>query len=424
MRILLVSDYGTPTGGAEIQFVGLREELRKRGHDARWFTTSARPNGAQSLSDAACFGTTSRFRTLLQTANPWAWAGLRRVMAEFRPDVVHVKIFLTQLSPLILPLLRQTPSLYHVVWYRPVCPTGTKILPNGAACRHSPGVACLRSGCLPAHDWAPLMLQMKLWRRWRDVFDLIVANSHATKQRLLAEGIEPVDVLWNGVPPRAMRPPLPSQPTVVFAGRLVWEKGIDVLLHAFSQIRRQIPAARLLIAGEGPERANLETLVATLGLRESVTLLGRLPRAQLEHVCEGAWVQVVPSRWDEPFGIVAAEASMRGTAVIASSSGGLAEIVQDGRTGYLTPPGEEGPLADALRKLLSDRDEAERMGCAGREVALTSFNETLVADQFLERYRNISQGSGVRGQGSGVRGQGSGKREQEMTDHRQPTTGN
>jgi glycosyltransferase involved in cell wall biosynthesis len=389
MKILLVNDYGTPTGGAEIQFIGMREQLRARGHDVRLFTSSARSTATTSTADYECFGTTSRWRTLLQTANPWAAQHLRRVLNEFRPDVVHVKIFLTQLSPLILPLLRDIPSLYHVVWYRPICPTGTKMLPDGRICHSRPGVVCHRERCLPLHDWLPLMLQLRLWRHWRDVFNLIVANSNATRRRLIAEGITPVDVIWNGVAPRPMRPALPTEPLVVCAGRLVWEKGFDTLVRAFHEVAQRIPNARLSIIGEGPEKAPLQALVNELGLQGRVSLPGRMDRAALERACEAAWVQAAPSRWDEPFGIVAAEAAMRGTAAIVSNTGGLAEIVVDGQTGYQIPPNDETALRNSLLALLSNRELAEHMGHAAHQRAMVHFNETLVADHFLDRYRQI-----------------------------------
>ena len=391
MRILLVNDYGTPTGGAEVQFIGLQKELRKRGHDVRLFTSSARPTDIDSAADYECLGTTSRFRTLLQTANPWAWQRLRQVLNDFRPDVVHVKIFLTQLSPLILPLLRHIPSLCHVVWYRPVCPTGTKMLPDGSPCQVRYGRACHSNGCLPLHDWAPLMLQMQLWRQWQHVFDLIVANSTITKHHLLSEGIEPVDIIWNGVTPRTELATLSSRPTAVFAGRLVWEKGIDTLIRAFGEIHQHIPDAQLLIAGEGPEHNALQSLIDERGLDQQIQLLGRLSRDELEQTFAGAWVQVVPSRWDEPFGIVAAEASMRGTAVVASNTGGLLEIVQNDHTGYLVPPDNEAKLASAIQQLLGSRDRAEQMGRHGHTVAMTHFNEIRNADQFLERYEMLAQ---------------------------------
>ncbi|MBW4495131.1 MAG: glycosyltransferase family 4 protein [Oscillatoria princeps RMCB-10] len=394
MKILLVNDYGTPTGGAELMMLALREGLRQRGHDARLFASCAKGGAAESLADFECFGTTSSFRTLLQTANPPAAVKLRRVLAEFQPDIVHVKIFLTQLSPLILPLLKDIPSLYHVAWYRAICPLGTKMLPDGTSCIDRAGAVCYTKGCLPLRDWLPLMLQMKLWRQWRDAFNLIVANSEATKRRLVAEGIEPVEVVWYGIPIRPQRPPLSSPPTVAFAGRLVWEKGADILVRAFAKVAAEIPQARLLVAGDGPERDALASLISEHKLQQNVTFLGHLSREEMELHFASAWVQAVPSRWQEPFGIVAAEAMMRGTAAVASGSGGLTEIVRDGHTGFLIPPEDAGALTEALLRLLQNRDLAEQMGRSAREVALKDFSEATFVDRFIQLYKSLLENIG------------------------------
>lgn len=386
MKILLISDYAHPFGGAERQLFRLREMLRQRGHDARLLTSSA---GGVDGADYTCFGTLGRFRTLLQSANPAAALRLRAVLKEFRPDVVNVKIFLTQLSPLILPALADVPSVYHAVWYRAVCPKGTKMLPDRTPCRMPAGLACYRQGCLPLRDWMPLMAQMRLWRAWRNVFDRIVANSDATRAMLVEGGIAPVVVIPNGVPVAPARPPLAGPPLAVFAGRLVQEKGADVLLRAFARVLRAIPDAQLLIAGDGPERTRLQGLAASLSIGHRVTFEGNVPRHALEARLEEGWVQAVPSIWAEPFGLVAAEASMRGTAVIAAAVGGLPGVVDHERTGLLVPPDDVDSLADALRRVLGDRTYAEALGAAGRHRALAEFSDEIYADRFEQLYREI-----------------------------------
>jgi len=394
MRILLLNDYGIPMGGAEVLSFALRNELRKRGHDARLMTTTAGEVGAKGCeeeqqADYRCFGSTSRFRTLLQTANVWAYRALQQVLREFRPDVVHVRMFLTQLSPLILPLLKSVPSLCHVVWYRPVCPVGTKLLPNGQPCRVSPGVACYQNRCLPLRDWMPLMIQMSLWRRWKGVFARIIANSEATRSALVAEGIEPVEVIWNGVPAQGSKSALATDPTVVYAGRLSREKGVDVLLHAFGSVRNKVPNARLMIAGSGPEQEGLKTLAQDLGLEDAVSMPGRLNRKELEERSKTAWVQAVPSRWAEPFGLVAAEAMMQGRPVVASATGGLQEIVEHGRTGFLIPPDDPEALAEKLSVLLLDRRLAETMGEAAGSAARVRLSLARQVDEFVGVYEQL-----------------------------------
>lgn len=371
----------------------LREGLRQRGHDARLFTSSARPLGVRGLADYECLGTMTPFRIPLRAANPWAFVKFRRVLTEFQPDIVHIGMFLVQLSPLILPLLKEVPSLYHIHWYRPICLTGTKMLPDGNICRSRIGTVCYQSHCIPFAAWMLLMLQMKLFHRWRKVFNLIVTNSEAMRQRLVLEGIEPVETVWYGVPIRPPRPQLSLPSNVAFAGRFVREKGIDLLLTSFAKVVAQIPEAKLSLAGDGPERGSLNRLIDKLGLSSSVFMLGYLSHQEMERHFADAWVQAIPSRWNEPFGIVAIEAMMRGTAVVATRSGGLPEIVQDGQTGFLVEPGNVDALTEALLKILSDSTLAERMGARGREKALKKFTEDIYVDKFIQLYERISHKS-------------------------------
>jgi glycosyltransferase involved in cell wall biosynthesis len=389
MKVLLVNDYASDTGGAELHMRSLRSQLLARGHDARLFSSTALLRPGDESPDYSCVGTTSRFRTLLQTANPWAHSRLSDAIDEFKPDLVHVMMFLTQLSPLILPVLRRVPTILNVVWHRPVCPIGTKMLPDGSPCGSSWGMACYKNSCLPARDWAPLMLQMRMFRQWRDAIDMFVANSHATRCELARDGVDHVEVLYPGTAVVGARPPLGEAPRAGFVGRLVPEKGADVLIEAFARVVTDLPQAKLVIVGEGPERPRLERLIAASKLSRSVTLKGRLSRQAAEKAMEECWVQVAPSRWAEPFGLVAIEAQMRGTAVVASQSGGFCETVDDGRTGVLVPPGDVGALSQALLQLLAQRERAEEMGRAGRERALRLFTESISMDRLLGLYGKV-----------------------------------
>jgi glycosyltransferase involved in cell wall biosynthesis len=390
MRVLLATDQAAPVGGAEIMTYTLREALRRRGHDARIFAADLDGLGAASFADYTCVGTTSPFRTVLQAYNPWARARLRGILSEFQPDVVHVRIFLTQLSPSILPLLRNRRCLYHAVWPRIVCPLGTKTLPDGSPCRRPAGAVCYTQGCLPLRDWPPHMVQRGLLRRWRGVFGAIVANSDACRRQLLADGVGPVDVIWNGVPICPPRPPLEHPPEIACAARLVRQKGVDVLLRAFARVRREVPDARLVVFGDGPERTALERLGSELGVASAIAWLGHVSPSGLEDRIRGSWVQALPSRWTESFGLAAAEAMMRGTAVVASELGGLPEFVEHGRTGLLVPPEDDAALAAALTRLLVRREEAERMGAAARQFAVDALSDDLCAAKFIERYERLA----------------------------------
>jgi glycosyltransferase involved in cell wall biosynthesis len=384
MKVLLVNDYGSPDGGAEIAMLQLRDVLRARGHEALLFASSARRADGATSADVECFGTTSRYRTLVQSANPAAWRGLRRTLESFAPDVVHVGLCLTQLSPLILPLLRGRPSVYHAHWLRAICPTGSKLLPDGAHCTQHAGVACARSGCVPFRDWAPMLGQMTLWNQWRDAFTRVVANSHATRAALEAEGFDDVSVIPCGVARQTRIDERATAPTVLFAGRLARQKGIHVLLDAWRAVVQAIPHARLLVAGDGPDRAALERDAPA-----GVTFMGHLTSVELGRAADSAWVQVVPSIGFEGFGLAAVEAMMRGIAVVATRTGGLAEVVNDGVTGALVPPNDVSSLAGAITTLLRDRPACERMGTRGQARAEASFSADAYVDGFITLYETM-----------------------------------
>ena len=384
MKILLINDYGSPNGGAEIATFLLRKGLRNRGHDALLLSSSARPSGGANEADIVCLGTTGRYRALLQSANVSARRTLQRALDEFRPDVVHVGMFLTQLSPLILPALREFPTVYHAHWLRAICPTGFKMLPDGATCGERAGLVCYRSGCLPLRDWLPLMAQLQLLRHWRDRLNRVVANSDATRALLEAEGFNDVTVIRYGVSPYARRPPLTGPPTALFCGRLTAQKGVEVLLKAWRTVVQRIPEARLLIAGDGPERERLEGRALP-----GVSFCGRLPHDDIDRIAPTAWIQVVPSIGFEPFGLVAAEAMMRGTAVVCTRVGGLPEVVQGEVTGRLVQPGDSYDLAATMIAMLLDRGLCEAMGERGRRVAKERFSEDLYVDGFIECYTSL-----------------------------------
>ncbi|GAB5536306.1 MAG: glycosyltransferase [Rubricoccaceae bacterium] len=392
MRILLLHDIGTPTGGAETQMLALRDGLRARGHTVELLSSDVRhPSGAAIAADATCFGTDSRLQTLSRTANPSAFLAVREALRSFQPDVVHVRLFLWQLSPLILPLLRDTPALYHAAMYASTCPKGTKRLPDGRACPYPAGRACTQNGCITPQTGLVLAAQRALWRRWRDALDTTVVLSERMRDVFAGDPNAPptpMEVIYNGVPTRPARPALTSPPTAAYAGRLVPEKGVDVLLRAVAQAVETVPETQLLIAGQGPEEAALRQLADALAISERITWLGHLSRDDMERAFETAWVQAVPSQWDEPFGNVTTEAMMRGSAVVVSDGGAQPEIV--GPVGRVVPRADVDAWATALIDVLSDRDAAERRGAEGRARAQTEFSEARCLDHFEALYARLT----------------------------------
>ena len=157
-----------------------------------------------------------------------------------------------------------------------------------------------------------------------------------------------------------------------------------MLLRAFAQARLQVPSLELDIAGRGPLEPALRALAKELGLEGAVRFLGHV--APIQRAIEGATVVVVPSM-GEGFGMVALEAMERARPVVAAEIGGLGELVEDGVTGYLVPPGEAEQLADAIVRLASDPGRAAELGQAGRRRALEEFLQERCTDRTEALYR-------------------------------------
>src|SRR5207245_603208 len=164
---------------------------------------------------------------------------------------------------------------------------------------------------------------------------------------------------------------------VAAVGRLVPQKGFDVLLEAFARL--DAPEVDLLIAGDGPERRRLEALRERLGLGARVHLLGAVDRATVASLYQGARLVVCPSRW-EGLPLVCLEAMASGRAVVASRVDGIPDAVGDGETGLLVQPEDPVALAGALRALLDDGPRRERLGALGTAARAAGHEVSAIVD--------------------------------------------
>jgi alpha-maltose-1-phosphate synthase len=184
----------------------------------------------------------------------------------------------------------------------------------------------------------------------------------------------------------------PARPSVAFVGRVTRQKGLPVLLRAAEQLD---PAAQLVVCAGQADTPELAAEVAGLAehLRATrpgiVWIGGMLAKREVIQILSRATVFACPSLY-EPLGIVNLEAMACGTAVVGSRVGGIPEVVADGRTGLLTPPGDPAALAAALNALIGDPGRAAELGRAGRERALAEFSWAQIAAQTAELYATLA----------------------------------
>lgn len=176
-----------------------------------------------------------------------------------------------------------------------------------------------------------------------------------------------------------------SGPLVGFAGRLVYEKGVQHLVSALPELRYRHPGLRVVIAGDGPHRAELQAETERLRLDRAVSFAGFVG-ADLPATLAATDTIVVPSIY-EPFGMVALEAAAAGAPLAVSATGGLAEIVEPGVTGVTFPAKDPDALANAVSTLLSDEDAARRMADQARAMVETRYTWPAIAQKTADTYR-------------------------------------
>jgi glycosyltransferase involved in cell wall biosynthesis len=173
---------------------------------------------------------------------------------------------------------------------------------------------------------------------------------------------------------------------LVFLGRLVTEKGLDILLQALAHLRTRNLFPRLTIVGSGPELQPMKEFAATIGVQAQVQFVGPKRGLELAEVLNQHKILVVPSRYEEPFGIVALEGIACGCVVVGSKGGGLPEAI--GPCGVTFRNGDAGALADAIEHLLRNPEERVQM-LAEAPRHLAKFQPTVIAESYLEVFRSV-----------------------------------
>jgi glycosyltransferase involved in cell wall biosynthesis len=342
MRLALVLWNGN-LGGAETFSAALARQLRADGVDAGLVFVGSPEPLARELDDVPHMTVgLSRGRQVL--LRPFA---LARATRDLGPDGALV------VSPGYLP------ATLRLGRYR-----GPIVVVNHGAFMHDDEASAAQRAKQRAVElsgaWAP-EVEVAVSNL---VLELLRERPHA--KRLVR--------IYNGVDLDAFRPAdnhTDSAPTFGWAGRLVPGKGVDDLLRALAQLREN--GAKLRIAGDGPARVELQRLAASLGLDERVTFEGSL--TAMASFWRGCDVAAMPSnQWVESFGMAAVEAMACGLPVVATRSGALPEVVEDGRTGALCARGDVPALAAALSRYAMDPELRRTHGRAARERCASHFD--------------------------------------------------
>ena len=362
MRVLLVNDLAPDAGwGTETHLRRLARGLEASGDDVELFAGEIHHRGVGKLLDLW---------------DPVARRRLAQRADAFRPDVVHHCNVVRELSVSVLGVPRDVPTVMTVLDQRIV----------GVGDYDMRSVRGLVDGLVKRP------IDRAVARRRLDAALGVSAPLADMLRRAGFRGVEHVPVY-------ALDPQVPLQPVTAnrdigYVGRLTPDKGIDVLAAAFEQVAGRYPDARLVVAGEGPERTRLAALGERLG-GDRVVLRGRLDEPRISAHLAALRVVVVPSLPSvRPEGspLAAVEAALHGRPLVTSDDPGLVETLSILGAGEAVPAGDAGALAAALDRVLGDDELALRWSEASRRAAAATFAPDVVTARVREIHERVVAG--------------------------------
>lgn len=382
MKILSIHNTYQIRGGEDESRESEERLLRAKGHDVDVYEES---------------------NDRIATLKPWAVAGrtiwsreahqhVTHLLNAASYDLIHVQNFFPLISPSVYYAAKDAgvPVVQTIRNYRLLCPNGL-FFRDGQVCEDCmgkfvpiPGIvhACYRENRLASATTAAMLTVHRMLRTWHEKVDVFIALTEFARQKLIEGGLPAEKIV---VKPNFVYP----DPGVgegnggyaLYVGRLSVEKGLDTLLQAWTQLKGALP---LKIVGDGPLADQVREASQTMS---TVEWLGRRPAQEVYDLMGNAAVLIFPSKWYETFGRVAVEAFAKGTPVIASKIGAIAELVDHGRTGLHFQPGHAEDLVNQVEWLMTHPQELSKM----RQEVRAEFETKYTAADNYQRLMNIYQ---------------------------------
>jgi glycosyltransferase involved in cell wall biosynthesis len=396
--VLNVSQNYHIKGGSDSYFFSLSRLLESRGHAVIPFAAKSPLNFSTSwesyFPDGVDF-THPGIRDILHFIYyRKAAQGVCSLVRDHEIDIAHLHIYYGKLTTSILGPLKRAdiPVVQTLHEYRQVCPVAI-LYSQGAVCEECRGHAfwhavlkrCNR-GSLSRSMLSALESYISRGLGSISKIDHFIAVSDFLRNKVIELGMpaERITTIHNFIDISGIPASREAGGYFLYFGRLEREKGLFTLLEAAASLK-EVP---LLVVGDGKAHPLLEAFVEKNSLNH-VKFLGFKKGRELDELIRNSICTIVPSEWFETFGLTIIESFARGRPVIASSIGGMTEVVSDGVDGFLVPPGNVDALREKMNWMLDHRNQAVEMGTAGRKKAETDYSADIHYEKIAMVYKKV-----------------------------------
>lgn len=399
MKILMVNKFLYPRGGCETYMLNLAEELKVKGHEVEYFGMYDEKNTVgNSLGEYTSnmdFHSTGAARFLYPFKiiySTEAQRKLARVLDEFKPDVVHMNNINFQLTPSIIYAVKKRgiPLVQTVHDYQMICPNHLlysfgEVKPC-ERCIKGSKLNCFKYGCIHGSKAKSLIgaIEAKLYSLLKTYskVDLYICPSRFLEEKLLSASelyAGKTLTIHNFIEKKPLPEKVtPEKPYVAFASRLSKEKGVTLLYEA----AKLLPDYSFVVAGSGPDGDCLKEV-------SNIKMEGFLTGEKLSSLMANARVMLLPSVWYENCPLSILETHSFGVPVITMNSGGMAELVEDGKTGVLINSPTPEAVADAIKRCFEDENyyNTIKQNCETMREKIIGVSE--YCDVVVEQYQKL-----------------------------------
>ena len=399
MRVLLVNKFHWNKGGSEKYYFELGELLKQHGHEVAYFSMEDEKN--IKTGDKEYFvpkfdlNNSSKLKALDVIYNKENEKIMEKALDEFKPDVVHLNNFQRQLSASIIKPIkkRNIPIVFTAHDVQAICPAIT-MMDNDKnpceLCMKGKYINCIKKSCNKGSKLKSALgaIEGYYYRNhkiYTDKIDYIITPSEFYRTKFIEDGINPnkIQAIHNSIEMNDYNVETKDDGYALYFGRLSKEKGILNLINAFAKCNK----GNLYIAGEGPEKENIEKIIKENSLEDRVKLLGFLDKEQMTDVTRKCKFVVVPSIWYEncPYSVL--ETLAIGKPIIGSNMGGIPELVIDNENGFIYNTVDE--LTEKMNVLFENEDLVKQFSKKSKELAKQNYDREVYYNKLKQIYDKV-----------------------------------